>query len=295
MKISIIIPNYNGKELLKKNLPSVIRASLNTKNNISEIIIVDDGSEDTSVDFLTKNYKNQIKLIKHTKNRGFSSAVNTGVRSSYGDLIVLLNTDVTPSENFLEDVIPLFSDEKVFSVSFHERGYGFAKGSFDGYVNLSMGNESKKVEDSFYANGGSAAFRKSTWKDLGGLDENLLFPYYWEDVDLCYRASKRGYQNLWAPDSDVTHQHESTISKLPSKNVVKIRERNQLLFIWKNIHSLNLIKKHVKEVILRTIKHPGYLLVVFSALLKINIVIRARKKELKECKVSDEAVFQKYS
>lgn len=293
MKVSIIIPNYNGRELLEKNIPHVLKAKDNSKNEISEIVVVDDGSSDDSLVVLNQ-FKGQIKVIKHTKNRGFSSAVNTGVRSSSGDLIVLLNSDVAPSENFLESVLPLFKDEKVFSVSFHEKGYGFAKGSFDGYINLSMGKEPRKVENSFYVSGGSGAFRKSIWKDLGGLDENLLSPYYWEDVDLCFRASKRGYQNLWTPDSNVTHIHESTISKLPRKNVDKIRERNQLLVIWKNIHSLNLIKKHIRAVILRSIKHPGYLLVVFAALLRLNAVLKSRRKEIKECVVGDEAVFQKY-
>lgn len=294
MKVSIIVPNYNGRELLEKNIPHVLKAKDNPKNEIKEVVVVDDGSIDDSLSVLNQ-FKGQIKVIKHTKNRGFSSAVNTGVRSSSGDLIVLLNSDVVPSENFLESVLSIFDDQKVFSVSFHEKGYGFAKGSFeDGYIKLAMGKESKKIENSFYVSGGSGAFRKSIWKDLGGLDENLLSPYYWEDVDLCFRASKRGYQNLWTPESNVTHVHESTISKLPRKNVDKIRERNQLLVIWKNIHSTNLIKKHIKAVTTRAIKHPGYFTVIFAALLRLSAVLKARKKEIKECVVGDEAVFQKY-
>lgn len=296
MNISIVIPNYNGQELLEKNLPSVIEASLNLKNNISEIIVVDDGSTDTSVDFLTKKFKNQIKLIKHTKNRGFSSAVNTGVRSSSGDLIVLLNSDVAPSVNFLETVIPIFEDDKVFSVSFHEKGHGFSKGLFaDGYIQQPSGPEINKVSLTFYTNGGSGAFRKSIWKELGGMDEKLLSPYYWEDIDLSYRASKRNYTNLWDPNSNIVHVHRSTVSKLLKKKVDMTRERNQLLMIWKNIHSKNLMKKHILAILTRTLRHPGYLKVIIFALFRLTIALRGRAKEIKECVVSDEAVFQKYS
>jgi len=67
-KVSVIIPNLNGEKLLEKNLPSFIKAWEYKKNNILEIIIVDDGSEDESVKFLKENYP-AIKLIKHTKNR----------------------------------------------------------------------------------------------------------------------------------------------------------------------------------------------------------------------------------
>lgn len=296
MKISIVIPNFNGQELLEKNLPSVIEASLNLKNNIFEIIIVDDGSTDASVDFLTKNYKNQIKLIKHTKNRGFSSAVNTGVRATKEEIVCLLNTDVEPRNNFLEKATDLFKEEKVFAVSLNEDIYGPAKGYFEnGFIQLGSKKRSNKTELSFYASGGSGLFRKSIWYELAGLDEKLLSPAYWEDIDICFRASKRGYTNLWFPDAHVVHNHESTVSKLPRKYIERIRERNQLLMLWKNIHSKTLISKHIKYLLLRAFKNLGYFYIIFMALAKIGLVLKARQKEIKECVVSDEAVFQKYS
>lgn len=296
MKISIVIPNYNGYELLEKNLHSIIKASLNLKNNISEIIIVDDGSIDSSVDFLTKNYKNKIKLIKHTKNRGFSAAVNTGVRATKEEIICLLNTDVEPRDNFLEKATNLFNNENVFAVSLNEGIYGPAKGYFkDGFIQLGSKKRSNKLELSFYASGGSGLFRKSVWYELGGLDEKLLSPAYWEDIDICFRASKRGYTNLWLPDAHVAHDHESTVSKLPRKYIERIRERNQLLMLWKNIQSKALISKHLKHLFLRAFKNLGYFYIIFMALSKIGLVLKARQKEIKECVVSDEAVFQKYS
>lgn len=295
MKVSIVIPNYNGREFLEKNLPNVISASSNLKNKIFEIIIVDDYSTDGSINYLNNNYKDSIRLIKHTKNRGFATTVNTGVRSTNGDLICLLNNDVLPSVDFLELVLDSFKDEKVFAVSLHEKKYGPARGYFEnGFIQIGSKKESKTVEDSFYVSGGSGVFRKSIWQELGGMDEKLLSPFYWEDIDLCFRAAKRGYLNLWSPFGKVIHNHESTISKLPKKYTDKIKERNQLLMLWKNLHSKTMFKKHLNGLVRRSLKNPGYIKIILLSLFKLGLVVKARRKEMKECVVSDEAVFQRY-
>ncbi|MDI6785136.1 MAG: glycosyltransferase [bacterium] len=296
MKVSVVMPSLNGKTILEKNLPKLLIASENPKNSICEIIIVDDGSWDDSVSFLNNNFKDKIKLIKHTKNRGFSASVNIGVRATKGDLLLLINIDVIPEVDFLESALKHFNIKKVFAVSLHEKGYGSAKSYFgDGYIQIAMGEENEKTHPSFYVSGGSGLFRKSIWKELGGMDEKLLSPFYWEDIDLCYRALKRGYINLWDPNGKVLHHHESTISKFPKKYVGRIKERNQLLVIWKNIHSKSLIRKHILGVISRTLKHPGYLRVVLMALMRLKIAMKARKKEIKEGKVGDEAIFSMFS
>lgn len=296
MKVSIIIPNYNGYDLLSKNLPSVLSAYKNKSNKIFEVIIVDDGSTDNSVDYINKFKNEGIKLIKHTKNRGFSSSVNTGVRSSKGDVVCLLNNDVAPKSDFLEVVLNEFDDKNVFAISLNENSYGPAKGYFDnGYIQIGTKKRVKGSSLSFYVSGGSGLFRKSIWQELSGLDEKLLSPFYWEDIDICYRASKRGYTNLWFSNAMVDHKHESTVSKLPKKIVNRIRERNQLLMLWKNIHSRSLMTKHINGILTRVLKNPGYIIIIFMALFKIGLVIKARQKEIKESYVSDEAVFQKYA
>lgn len=289
------MPNINGKTILEKNLPKLFAAVDNPKNNISEVIIVDDGSWDDSVEFLNKNYAAKVKLIKHKKNRGFSAAVNTGVRASRGELLLLINTDVIPEEDFLETVLTHFKNPRVFSVSVHEKGYGSAKGYFgDGYIQLAMGDENDKAHQSFYVSGGSGVFRKNIWKELNGMDEALLSPFYWEDIDLCFRAAKRGYINMWEPQGNVVHQHESTISKFPRSFVNRVKERNQLLVIWKNIHSKNLIRKHILGLLNRLVRHPGYIKVVIMALMRLPIALKHRRKEIKESVVSDEAVFAQF-
>jgi GT2 family glycosyltransferase len=127
------------------------------------------------------------------------------------------------------------------------------------------------------------------------MDEELLSPFYWEDIDLCYRAAKRGYSILWEPNSLVVHKHESTISKLSKNYVARVRERNQLLFVWKNITSPNLTKRHVGGIFKRLATHPGYIRVVLMALRRLGIALRAREKEIKEAKISDEMILSRFN
>lgn len=294
LKVSVIIPNWNGKFLLEKNLQFVINALKNKRNNIREIIIVDDGSKDDSVSYLRKNFGKDVKLVVHKINRGFASAVNTGARTAKGELLCLLNTDVIPSEDFLEKTVKNFEDEKVFGVSLNEGTYGPSKGKFvNGFIVHEGLKEVNEKHHSFWVSGGSGVFRRSIWMELKGLDESLFAPFYWEDVDLSYRAIKRGYRILWEPDAKVEHKHESVINpnNFARYYLNLIKERNQLLFIWKNLTSKNLFKKHIRGLIGRTLRHPGYIKVVLAALGKIIVVIKLRKREIKESVISDEAIF----
>jgi GT2 family glycosyltransferase len=292
--VSVVIPSYNSEKLLEKNLPALLLSKNNPENNILEIIIVDDGSTDKTSALITSKFS-EIKLIRHKKNRGFSASVNTGVRAAKGDLILLINTDVVPEENFLVPVFTHFEDKKVFAVSLHEKDFGWAKGAFyDGYIQLEKGEESLEPHSSFYVSGGSGVFKRDIWMELNGMDEKLLSPFYWEDIDICYRAAKRGYINLWESNAHVIHNHESTIGKFSKTYVQRVRERNQLLVIWKNIHSASLIQKHILGVLKRSITHPGYIRIVLMSLGRLGIALKARKKEIKLSKVSDEAIFSRF-
>jgi GT2 family glycosyltransferase len=292
---TIIIPNFNGVELLKKNLPQVIRAYRYKRNTIIEIILVDDGSTDSSIAYVRKNFP-EVKIVSHKINRGFIASVNTGARSARGDLLVLLNTDVFPNEDFLEQAIPHFNRTEVFAVSLHETGYGWSRGKFeDGFIVHAPGSESEKTHDTFWVSGGSGVFRRSYWMKLGGMDEKLLSPFYWEDVDICYRAAKRGWSLLWEPRAKVVHEHEATMSKISQDYKRRIQERNQLILVWKNITSFRIFRKHILGLVKRISRHPGYLRIVFMALRKIRGVIKARVREMKEGKISDEAIFSRFN
>jgi len=292
MKFSIIIPNWNGEKLLKENLPAVLSTSAD------EVIIVDNGSTDGSLQFLKKlkNKSSMVRIIELEKNYGFGYACNLGVKKAVGEVIVLLNNDVVPEKDFLKPLKEDFKDPRVFAVSLGEPQWSWAKGKWEkGFVEHESGPKTKTPHISFWANGGSGAFRKSVWEKLGGLDE-IFAPFYWEDIDLSYRAWKRGYQVLWEPKSIVHHQHESTIGSHFSKSYIDfISQRNQLLFVLKNITNLRMITENRIYLWKKLLTSIGYWRVFLAVCLKIPMILPRLIKEFLEKKVSDEQVFKQFS
>jgi len=291
MKFSIIIPNWNGEKLLKNNLPAVF------KSGVDQVIVVDNGSEDGSVALL-KNLQvqyPQLKTIFNQKNLGFARAVNQGVKEAKNEIVVLLNNDVVPEEDFLKPLAKDFEDEKVFAVSLNEPQWSWAKGKWvKGFIEHETGPKTKTPHLSFWANGGSGAFRKSIWLELGGLDE-IFAPFYWEDIDLSYRAWKRGFKILWEPQSVVHHQHETTIGlRFNQKYVDLIAQRNQLLFIWKNTTDFRMLLVHKAFLWKKLLTQPGYFKPFLAAWFRFPLVFPRWLKEFKEKKVSDEQIFKQF-
>ena len=287
MKTSIVIPNWKGKNLLEKNLPAVLATQPD------ELIVVDDASPDDSVSFLEKNYP-QIKIVKHKKNLGFAQAVNSGVAAAKGEIVALLNLDVVPEKEALRAILPNFEDKEVFAVSFNEPQFSWARIFWkQGFVGHESGQKTDKTHISAWASGGSAAFRKSVWFDLGGFDP-LFHPFYWEDIDLSYRAWKRGFQILWEPKAMVHHKHEAIIGKNFSKNYIDfVSRRNQLLFIWKNITDWQMILEH-KFFLAPKMINPRYWKVFLAAKMKMPKILAGRIKEYRQERVSDKEIFEKF-
>lgn len=288
---SLIIPNWNGKKLLEKNLPSVLTAA---KEERAEIIIIDNGSVDESLHYLQDlaSQNPSFQIIKLPKNYGFSYAVNLGIKKAQGKIVVLLNNDVAPKKDFLFPLKKHFANPQVFAVSLNEPQFSWARGEFkNGFFAHQPGPKTQKTHLSLWASGGSAAFNRKLWLKLGGFDR-IYHPFYWEDVDLGYRAWKRGYQVLWEPRSIVHHHHESTVSRFSPKYIDLIKQRNELLFIWKNITSSQLTNEHKKALLKRIIKSPGYLKIFLAALAKLPQVLSRRRQEKKESQLTDEKIFK---
>lgn len=298
MTVSLVIPNWNGRHLIERNISSWLAVGA------SEVIVVDDGSTDNSIEFI-RNFQfpsgpgqrpiSNFQLIENKKNLGFARAVNRGVAAASGDVIILLNTDVRPEPGLIETILPHFKDKNVFGISFGERQWSWSRGLWrEGFVEHEPGKRTKEAHITFWISGGSGVFRKSIWDALGGFD-TIYHPFYWEDIDLSYRAAKRGYTLLWDPKARVEHGHEGTIGKYFSRNYINfIQERNQLLFIWKNITNSHLIKEHVGAVMKRTVKSPGYLKVVLAALSHWFQITTSRAKEKREATISDEQIFAQF-
>jgi len=311
MKIDVVIPNYNGANLIKKNLSDVIKSFGDYKS--FSIIIVDDGSDSEDViklrsviDLVNMSSKIPVVLILKEKNGGFSSAVNTGVKNSNADLILLLNSDAAPYKGFLNPILERFkNDPLLFGVGCMDvsiegknrvergRGIGYWK---KGILRHKKGEVDK--EDTFWISGGSSMVRRDLYEKFGGMDE-IYDPFYWEDIDLSYRAQKAGYKIVFESKSKVEHRHDEGAIKKHFKNnkVTTIVYRNQFIFHWKNITDKKLIFSHLfwlpfhlLNAIIRNDK--GFMKGFFLALNKMPDIIKRRASQKPSYKKPDKEIIK---
>lgn len=299
LSVSVVIPNFNGGKLLAKHLPAVINAV-----GSSEILVVDDASNDRSVQLLKDNFP-QIKVITHSINKRFAAACNTGFENASGEIVILLNNDVSPQSDFLANLLKNFEEEKVFAVGCAEKIShnsqdisGKSCATFSRGIVAHRRCERQEFGNTLWVSGGSGAFRKSIWNELKGMD-TMFAPAYQEDRDISYRAMKRGYKVLFEPNSVVIHHHETTNKQeLGASKMLVTSFKNQFLFIWKNITSTKLILKHLVwlpyQLIVGGIKSKGLLIQGFvQALKNTPDVFVKRQIESKESLVTDEEIFAK--
>jgi len=265
---SIIIPSFNGLELLKKHLPDVISHSINP----ARVIIVDNGSTDGTSEYLTEKYPDLVFCLRNEKNLFFPIAVNQGFREAKTDLVVLLNNDVHPQKGYLTSALGHFKDERIFAVTFNETTSSWPQVTWRGKLQYLRGESKNKPHFSAWASGGSAIFRKSIWDELGGFDE-IYSPGYWEDIDISWRAWKAGYRIIWEPAAKVVHQHESSFSLINPAYLSLIKQRNELIFNWKNITDSSMRREHFIYLLRHSLFHPGYLRVILFAL---GVIRKAR-------------------
>lgn len=306
MKISVVIPNYNGFELFKNNLPSVVEA---VSSYEYEIIIVDDFSDQRQFEqleeYINKLSNKKIKLFRNNKNLGFASTMNRGIAKCQTDFVVFLNSDVLPSKDFLKAPIDnLVLNSNLFGVGLMDesvegektimRGRGLASWK-RGFLIHRRGEVDK--QDTFWISGGSSIIRRKLFEDLGGFDE-LYNPFYWEDIDLSYRARKAGYEIMFERSSIVRHFHsEGAIKKHYAKSKIKtIAYRNQFIFIWKNIEDTNLLVSHLLwlpyHLIHAMINFDTQLIIGFViAVTKLPDIINKRRKQGKHSKMRDREII----
>jgi len=246
LSATIIIPNWNGKHLLEKHLPGVIREAEH-----ADVMVVDDASTDGSVQFIRRTHP-KVRVITKRRRHGFAETVNVGVAHVKSDIVVLLNSDVEPEPGFLTPLLPHFSDPNVFAVGCLEksveagsvvlRGRGEAMWRKGFFIHW-RGDVDKY--DTAWVSGGSSAFRKKLWDRLGGMD-TIFNPFYWEDIDLSYRAYKAGYRLVFEPRSIIGHYHEEgkIRREYTPRQVQRIAYRNQFFFIWKNLADPKRILEH---------------------------------------------------
>lgn len=266
---SIIILNWNGKDLLAQGLPSVL-AAVEFAGGECEIIVADNGSNDGSVEFIRRQVPS-VRLIALDKNYGFGEGNNRAVAEAKGEIIVLLNNDMVVEKGFLHPLLRAFdAEDNLFAAGCQiffrdqskrreETGKTFAywdKGTLRFlHQEITDLDYERKYIPITWASGGAAAFDRKKFLALGGF-RSLYSPAYYEDTDLSYRAAKRGWKILLAVESTVYHEHRASANKrfTPPELQALIR-RNQFLFLWSNISSNTMLLEHALAFFPRLIKY----------------------------------------
>ena len=251
---SIVIPNWNGRDLLAKYIPPLIEAL--SENPANEILVVDNGSEDGSAEFLREQFPH-VRVVELIRNLGFGGGSNVGFREARNDIVVLLNSDMRVDRDFLAPLLAGFTDDKIFAISCQiflsdpekrREETGLTEGWWeDGSLRVSHREDPEidRLYPCFYGGGGSCAFDRRKFLELGGFDE-LLAPFYLEDTDMGYQAWKRGWKTLYQPASKVWHEHRGTIGrKFSPEYINSVLKKNFLLFVWKNIHDWRRMTEHL--------------------------------------------------
>jgi GT2 family glycosyltransferase/glycosyltransferase involved in cell wall biosynthesis len=250
---SIVIPNWNGRDLLEKYLPSVI-ASVAVHPE-SEVVVVDNGSTDGSTEFVRQRFP-EVRLIALDQNLGFGGGSNAGFRAALHDIVVLLNNDMRVDGDFLPPLLGAFTDEKIFSVSCQiffsdpaklREETGLTESWWQQGALRVRHRADPAISEPYpcaYGGGGSCAYDRRKFLELGGFDE-LLAPFYLEDTDIGYLAWKRGWKILYQPTSIVYHEHRGTIGRrFSDAQIQAVLKKNFLLFVWKNIHEWRRLTAH---------------------------------------------------
>ena len=251
MKVSVVTPNYNGKDFLYAYFESLIKNS----NEIGEVIIVDNGSNDGSQEFI-RNYREKVDfpivLIENSQNLGFAEAVNQGISKARYDYIFSLNNDTVVEKSAILELLNLLNtDGRIFSVSSKMVQFNnpeLIDDAGDDYTLLAYtkkrGNNQNlnkfiEVSEIFSSCAGAALYRKDLLEELGGFDSEFFA--YMEDDDLGYRARINGYKNLFCPNAIVYHIGSATTGSQYNEFKVRLAARNNVLVVYKNLPTLQKI------------------------------------------------------
>ena len=251
--IAVLILNWNGVKLLQKYLPYVVKYN----SSEAEIIIVDNASDDNSILFLQNTFPN-LKRIEFKENYGFARGYNKAVNLVPHKYVVLLNSDVRVTKNWLKDPIEFLNSNADYAACqpkilddntplkfeyagasggyIDTLGYPFCRGRIFDCLEEDKGqyNDSKEI---FWATGACLFVRASHFFEVGGFDEDFFA--HQEEIDLCWRLKNKKYKIFVEPKSKVYHVGGGTLNVgSPFKTFLNFR--NNLYMLFKNLPLRNL-------------------------------------------------------
>jgi GT2 family glycosyltransferase len=252
--VAVVILNWNGKKFLEKFLPSVLSSTYAN----AQIIVADNASTDDSIQFIQQQYPN-ITIIENESNEGFAKGYNSALKKVVADYVVLLNSDVEVTPNWIEPIVALMEGDKTIAACqpkilaaqnksqfeyagasggwIDKFGYPFARGRVLDKVEADK-NQYNDAQPCFWASGAAMFVRAEVYKKLGGLDE--YFFAHQEEIDLCWRMQLSGYKIYVQPLSIVYHVGGGTLPKGNSKKTY-LNFRNNLIMIYKNSFGFSML------------------------------------------------------
>lgn len=247
MKLAIVILNWNGADLLRKYLPSVLEHSKE-----AEIYVIDNASTDESVTVLKESFS-EVRVVLNDNNYGFAGGYNIGLKNIEADYYCLLNSDVEVTENWLSPIINGFKtlagatiiQPKILDLKrkthfeyagagggfIDKLGYPFCRGRIFQALEVDKGQYNDTCEI-FWATGACLFIKSKVFWELNGFDSDYFA--HQEEVDLCWRAKNKGYKVYYIGESKVYHLGGSTLSNMNPKKTF-LNFRNSLFSIIKNL------------------------------------------------------------
>jgi GT2 family glycosyltransferase len=243
MKISVIIVSLNGRRRI--DLPLKALAKCNPAP--AEVIVVDNGSHDGLSRYTRRNHP-EVRLIRTPRNLGFAGGNNLGIVNARGDILVLLNDDTEPETDWLAPLEKAFAKDPGLGVAGcqllypggeriqHLGGFVAENGLTDhGGWGEEAARGNRGLLPCEYVTGAALAARREVFAQAGLLDPGF-WPIYFEEVDFCARARKKGWEVAVVPESQVIH-HESQTTGRMSQRFLRLYHRNRLRYLLKNRRS----------------------------------------------------------
>jgi len=253
--VTFIVPSYNQRHFMDFCLPPLLAEA----GERHRVLVVDDASTDDTAEYLRERYP-QVGMLRLARNRGFGGAVRAGIAASRTPLFALINTDVQVRPGFLKAILPHFDRADTFAVCSRielpngsQMETGNVAPAFSGIV------EPYHVPPTepgpiLYAGGASSVFHRARYEALGGM-ETMYRPLYWEDIELGYRAWRRGWWSVFEPGASVSHKRRAWIGqRFGDAYANESFLRNALLFTWKNVRDWGMLAQHFAYVCARLVR-----------------------------------------
>ena len=252
MEVAIVILNWNGRILLEKFLPSVVKYSKQ-----ATIYVADNASTDDSVAFVSENFPN-VKIIQNATNGGYAKGYNEALKGLSEELFVLLNSDVEVTEGWLDPVISEFKKDPQLVAAqpkildYKKKGYFEYAGAAGGYIdqfgypycrgrifNTLERDEGQynDIHKIFWATGACLFIRNTVFKEIGGFDQDLFT--HQEEIDLCWRLQAKRGEIKYIGSSSIYHVGAATL-KASNPRKTFFNFRNTLLILVKNVKGVNI-------------------------------------------------------